>query len=900
MRRLWAYILLAFTSLVLVGVTFSSVMTQVDSNMDYQSSREMFFRIAEKESTDSSVQTKELTTEGLQTIADDFKNRLDNSNVSSYEVKIHGTDTISVSLSQNNNEGYSNIRTYLSCDGSFALASPVPGNYAEADEFLTDGEAYIETYQGIPCVILPVDVESEVYKTTYESVVKAQEDEQTEYSEETKSQDNNGEEVTTNDYYLYLYYNWNAEAYEQTGFEDSQNNTDNSLVNRYCMKFRIEDSADLQYFPDGENNKLFSAINLDINGDQQVSVSERETAYSRAKFFVNILNADSYDYQVKFMYENLVYGGAVESIFDFSDNKVLALNATLFATICCVVITGFLLAIYYRLGAVAVSSLTLLSVFAGLVSMIWLSAEYNALALIGLVLVGIASLASGAIYLAKIKDEAYRGRSLKKANNEAAKKSLLPIIDVNVAVIIVGVFAYIFGGSLMRSFAAVSVIGGIVSLVLNTLGLRGMMWLATNTTSLQGKYECFGINKENVPDILKEEKQNYYGAYADRDLTKKKKKVGIAALLVLVATTAGAITFGVINNGEIYSTPKQEEASLIYFEAHSDISEYSSPLLKEETIDTILENLYVYTDDKENATKLSTWVENIQIDLSYSQIDANEKTTTYYQSVVVLDRPVSEDINAYYVNPSDATDILEIYEDKTDINSILTGITEDSYDANNTISLKATKIVATNKLSIPNIALACGVAALVLALYMMIRYGLSRGLTLLIVNLVMTLFTITLFALLRIPVTTFVASVAPVVLAFTTMLSIFFASREKEMLADNHHKNLTLDDKKSIMVKATSSSFSTMLVVTVLAIYIAISFFGFGSAATAPTFGLLLISCLFAALLVSTLFGPTSIMFMKLFGRVHVRKPTKKKRSKVVRANKGAEPEEAVFIGIND
>jgi multidrug efflux pump subunit AcrB len=120
------------------------------------------------------------------------------------------------------------------------------------------------------------------------------------------------------------------------------------------------------------------------------------------------------------------------------------------------------------------------------------------------------------------------------------------------------------------------------------------------------------------------------------------------------------------------------------------------------------------------------------------------------------------------------------------------------------------------------------------------------------------------------------------------------------MLGDNRHKNLSAEDKKEIMVKATSSSFSAMLVLSVLAIYIAISFFGFGNATTAPAFGLLLVACLFAALVVSSVFGPLSLAFSNLFGKIKVRKPSKKKRTKVTRANKGAEPEEAIFIGIND
>ena len=52
------------------------------------------------------------------------------------------------------------------------------------------------------------------------------------------------------------------------------------------------------------------------------------------------------------------------------------------------------------------------------------------------------------------------------------------------------------------------------------------MWLVTNTTALQGKYNYFGVNPEHVPNVLKEEKQTYFGNYtnhADFKTTKTKK-----------------------------------------------------------------------------------------------------------------------------------------------------------------------------------------------------------------------------------------------------------------------------------------------------------------------------------------------------------------------------------------
>ena len=94
MRRLWAYILLAFTSLVLVGVCFTPVLKNANSNIDYQSGREITFHI---ESKDEGV---EVTEEKLAEVADIMKERLANQNVTRYEIATEGTDKISITLSQ--------------------------------------------------------------------------------------------------------------------------------------------------------------------------------------------------------------------------------------------------------------------------------------------------------------------------------------------------------------------------------------------------------------------------------------------------------------------------------------------------------------------------------------------------------------------------------------------------------------------------------------------------------------------------------------------------------------------------------------------------------------------------------------------------------------------------------
>ena len=103
----------------------------------------------------------------------------------------------------------------------------------------------------------------------------------------------------------------------------------------------------------------------------------------------------------------------------------------------------------------------------------------------------------------------------------------------------------------MKSFAVSAILGGLVSLVLNLVALRGLMWLVTNEQGLNNRYDLFDISKDQVPNALEEEKQKYYGANPDKDFTKNKKPIAIVSLVLLVASIAGLITFGVMNKGAV-------------------------------------------------------------------------------------------------------------------------------------------------------------------------------------------------------------------------------------------------------------------------------------------------------------------------------------------------------------
>lgn len=910
MRRLWAYITLAFTALVAVGATFVGVLTRTNSNAEYQEGRELTFRIQKDEDKDDAA---DVSKEGTEAIAQEMVRRLETAKVTRYEVDTVGDDTVKVILSQDSDEDYSYIAQYLSFNGNLALSYGT--DYITADEFLTDKDAYLETRNGIPCIILPVDVESPTYVALLEKITTDKSNEETQYAETTSTTGADGESTEEEThYYLYLWYNF----VEGKCTHDAAQNSDNDYYSRVLMKFEITGDDETQYYPDGDNNKLYTAINVDTNGDNSYSVAEKETAYKKARYFINLVNAGELDYKVNLMSDEAIQTAPwIEPLVDFSkDNNhlVVAWSNTFAATLCAIVILTFLLVVYYRLSAVSISSLSIISTYIGLLAVLLFKAELNTFGIIGLALVAIASIVSGVIYANKLKEECYRGRSLKKANTEASKKALLPIIDVNVIVVVIGVFCYIFGGAILRNFGVVTVFGGIASLVLNTLGLKGMMWLATNATNLQGKFEAFGVAKENVPNIINEEKQTYFGPYADSDFTKKKKPVGIISIVVLLASAVGLSVFGglaLADKGDTYYSKANELNSVVYFETENE----SSSLRKDATIEEILSNVLVYegTEANDSTVKkslLQTYVTKGESGYAFNKFSRSEtiedETTTYYVCIVEFNAKISNKTQLCYRTGVEGAYTYETTDDNETFESTFNALVNahiTEYDASENAAIIAREQVVYKQQSpkVGPVALGTLIAVAVLAVYFILRYRLSRGLTSLIVGLSVGVITCGFFTLLRfISIPSYIIAALPFVVAFTLMISVILMNREREMVIEDRTKDTSVEHRNEIMVKATSSAFAAILPVTIFALYYGINFFGFGPSSTSWIYIAIILGTLLAALVVTTLYGPIAQLFYKAFQGIKIAKPRVSKKAKTAKVNKSAEPEEAVFIGIND
>jgi len=887
MRRFWSYIFLAITALVTMGTIFPLFVTSSNSNIEYSNGHEIAFRLSSND--DAGALEVDEKGEAAKEIADIMAKRMEKANVSRFQIDIQGYDTIKVTFAEKSEEDYSNVAAFLSFNGSFALSSKINTEKLDefkivtSDEFLTSDKAYrgSKDVNGVTVPLFALPVNKDAIADVIEAAMNS--------PETSTSQDENGEEQSTSANYIYLWHNYNPDAPET--FWNPEDPDGIGVATNYLLtKFDVTNEAD-RYLDGEDDNKLYGFNQNAVSEDPET----KRKGYAQLDLMVNLLNAEKLNYKVTKMYENSLITPWVESISTTRDGVTsMTFNRTVMAALIAFVVLSLVFALYYKINAIALVVNVLLTVFLGYGAMVLLSAEYSSLAFIALIMIGIASIASSIIYLTKFKDECYRGRSIRKAHSDGFKKATLPMIDVSIIAPVIGIFCYIFGGVILRSFSVICVLGGLCGLLLNFTLFRGMTWLISNNTSFNGKYGIYGVDAEKVPDQIKEEKQTFFGEYAEKDFTKKKKPVKIVHLAVFGLTLIGAIVFSCIPNMNTYRQKDGTENTVLYFETQEDdYRAMSEDYLKE----NYLEKIFVYDTDASKAKSLSSLLssfdshEEAWVLYNSSELAVEDIKQNNYVIVVKLNTTVSEKTKAYW----------ETYDP-----AILDNTIVDVFEANKAatddelfLSVKNVKVSSTGQVNVGYIALGTGVAIAVLGLYFMLRYKLSRGLAAMILSATLATITIGLFSLLRLAVTNYCAAIAPVVAMFSLILCVVFMNKERELFLDDRNRSNDLTYREGLMIKANSLSYEPILLFAIVSLYIAINFFGFGARIFTWPFLLMAIMVIYSGIILTTINGPFSHWLFAKAGNIHLPERKHKKKANA-QAKKSAEPEEAIFPGIND
>lgn len=890
---------MALSILLAVGVSATTVFSRLNAGREFTNSYEVLYTVEGSESQ-------------VEDVAKEFRKRLDDFAVEDYSVAIQEDQTtnagdkgrkfaIEVSFAADQSE-FEYISKYLPYSGgSFSLIGTKDDQFV--DDIFKDGQAYITKVQDtIPYVIIPVPAsDKEKVETFLKGIEDASGDSgnpdvpaQNKFTRLNAEGDSGEGEEEDNTPNIFLVHDWNdGDSYESVS-------KDPHISSKILMEFNNkhfwyesskEEHTEIQYLcgtPDEEGN--YDLKNLKF-------------ANLKATYLKNMFNAPKYEAEISTVYVTESASGITnnyntlqatnENLLVLGSDVNLAWSTTLISTLIALAIVSLLLVVFYRWSALAVIANTVGTVFLTYVVFIFMGSLFNIPAIVGGVILAVASLFSSVYYLFKFKEEVLKGRTIKKANQEASRKSNLLAIDASVVLAFTGLMLFVLGGAALKPMGVILFFGSLFALAMNLIVFKIMMYLLTNTTSFQNKYSYFAIDPKDVPNVLEEKKADTKSGYENVNFTKHSKLTSIILSALLVASVAGIAVFGSIKGSPLNVDAATKDHSVLYVNINAENKVITDAEAFEEYV---LKNIKVNDKALEYDSKDGVTYQKIT---KFDSDTLKEEVLPYNYFAVDLSSVLSVNKVEYSLDKGKSYEVADEglgYAFEQVIIS-LEGIEAEKIDFS---LLKSHETIST-----PNqgfVALATGIAVLGAGLYIAIRFRVSRGIAASIVAGGSAATAYGLLALTRLGTTALSSITMPVVAVPVLLFAILFAAKEKELVKDSKEE-ITLEKRKEIMQKALSLSASGIIIIAILSIYLVINYFGFGLASTAYMFAASLVGLVVGLIAVLTVMGPLGSLLDKAFSKIRLpkfQKKEKKQRIKLHEQPKTSEPEERIFIGIND
>lgn len=873
MRRFIAYLLASITIFLGIGVAFKPIATSINADLDYRDGREITFRLTKDDEESSPIEDDG---EAVKEYADLMENRLVSYGISDYRITTSGIDTIKVTLTVNNDEETNNISKLLTVNPKIEicnLGKTDADPEKKIDEIAIhdtneyswhDNKAYL-TYNGASTIlVMPIPGKAkELVDNMYENAKKF------EGGDEPEPEPSNDDPKPEDKQSIILWMNRNEDNPESYDDKDNPN----------VEKKIIYDKFNTTNFYYGENKDAFQIVFNPTGSD----VASIRSAYNKAVLFMNMLNAAETEVACTSIRTEII-PAAVENLLIYGTHVHIAMSATFIALIVAFIIISILLALFYRLSSIAIISTMSLNAFVAFTIFTIFKAPFNLSALVALIVVALTGVINGVIHNSYLHEEVYKGRNLKKANYEASKKTTMFTVDISVISAIVGILLYFVGGTSVASAGVILIISAVTNIFINTFVLKGLMWLLTNNTNYQdkSKYKLLNIRADKVPDLTKDEKPTYFGPFASKDFTKKKKITGIVMGVVTLATTIALIAFGatgkIFNTGNYYASTNEISFSIEC--EHGESQKYSTEDIKTLILEKIYHNdkpikynsdieYYVYTyyekEKSEGGQVMSYDLQCFEVTVLENNITANEFS--------------SEDS-----------------ADKTDLRSAV-----DSVLSMQGISTSGLRVTSNDVYNIPNnvgyVIGASLISIVVTSVYLLLRrFRASRVLSLAITSSVVSVVSLGLISLTRIAATPVMSIACIITMLVTCVAGLVILHKDKDLMRDEKPRDVA--SRKTILKKANALALLPLTTFGVVSLYSAVNFFGFGNKAYLAVFFAATFALIIAGVILLTLFTPMCDFFDEKFSRVKL--PEIKIRKKAKAKEKSNEPEEAIFIGIND
>lgn len=938
MRRKLAYILLGATIVLSAAVTIGPTLVQMDTDVSYGAGKDLYFKLSTAGSTYQGVFPSDYLTENnggeacVDAVAKEMENRLKTWDING-TVSKEGYDTVKVSLrAQKADETeYSYLQQYLAfsgghltvtfgCSTTSVATEENINTYLGAsyyDNAMFAGQTAAITYisQGtttVPVVTIPVNSTGE--EGDLNKLIK--------FCTSNTHSANSSEGTSAQNCYIVIWDHFQGidNAQERDNFASASDTSATSYDANMAKRLIFGESASNAWYEPSDTDDKYKKMQLlpssEAITESGYDSSKEDAAVKAAKKYVCLLNASDYatilgensGCDVSFAYSTDI-AASVENLISLGDWHLSpAFGATMIAFLASLAVGLLILAFYYHWGALAIASNVAVATLGSLLLFAYFSAQFGVGALVGIFLSALATAFGGIYYFAKVKEELYQGRSPKKAHQEAIKKALWPTLDASIIQIVLGLCVYGLVPSVIGKCGLVLVLGGFFGGISNVVLLRLEGWLLANDNDVEKSLgKTYGVDESKLVDPLKEEKQNYFGVFADTDFQKPQKGILIAAGALLAASIVGVSVFSALNGDAYNFAGAYDETTTVSVEYRVVKGSSLTKILG--TAAQVKEKfLAAYSV---NGTSLDKYISGDIVSETSESTDSSDSANIVVYTVYYYEITLSHhfDLSTTYDNNE-----LVVSFDSTKYTDLPTAISEGVATlASSGLENKA-GAVASIQNSIPqagtpsfgNVFLACGIAMIALMIYDILRYKASRGVAVSLIAATATLAVAGFFSLSRLAVTPMVnlGMVAAVLLAY--ILPLFILNKAKEIEKDSRERDKStpafLND---CLKKANSQAAGDLILFGFVAAASFILFYGLGPASWRMAYLGSFLGFLLALGMSLTILYALSVDLAKLFKQIHLsfhplKKETPNSPTGGVTKKKGAEPEEAVFIGIND
>lgn len=914
MRRRLAYLFLGASLLLGVGVTITSSLSKMDTDVSYGSGKDLYFNISVKDSTYEGVNPEsyigaDATTrnyDAVDAVAKEMEKRLEFWDINASVIK-EGYHTVKISVRTQGSDDveYSYLQTYLAYSGQHVTVeagsrdedimaeAPNSPEFADNGLFEEGTNAQIEYVNSIPVVTIPVKETFQGENGPLNELIKYCKDN----TNDAETDEDGNETVAAKSTLFCL---WDHKQENDSYAIASDTNHEDFNVNMGSRLLFGQEAANSWWVDPADDDNNYKKIQLIPSSaaikDGSYDPSKANAAFKAAKFYRDVLNASEYDYDVSFSHATVV-SPSVDPLVTAGDwHLAINFGPTAIAALVALALGITALCLFYRIGAVSILANAAVATEGAILMFAYFSAQFGIGALVGFALGAMVTSFGGMYYFHKFKQQIYEGRTIKKAHQEGMKKALWPTIDVSVVSILVGIFVYAFVHSTIGNLGLALILTTAVGLVLNLILLRIQGALLANDASTEKSYgKLYGINTSVIPNSLKDEKQTYFGKFANKDFKKAKRPFLIGAIALLVAALGGIIVTNALGSVYNYSGAYDNTTSLLV-EYRVDTESQGTKLLykKDQAMD------FLSTVEYKDGT-LADLTSADKIVLEQSSVYLNDDETTY--NVYNFEIPLS-----VYFADNNEKETFKVAG--TTFNNLNLAIEEAAKEFGGT-SIYATSATVRYQAGTPNLGtvyLGLGLGFVAAAVYMMFRFGLARGFVTGLLGLGTSVVTVGFFALTRLPVTP-IASIAAVVASLAFLyFAIYLLNRGNEIVKDSRERDKSaLAFRNACLEKGVGEEAGEILIFAGMLCAFLLAFVAFGPRQYWIMFVGAIIGLAIATALALFVLVPLCVTFGKWFKAAgnsisgsYKKAQEARKAANKANQRKSSEPEEAIFIGIND